>query len=254
MTGSWQWEPGRKVVSVSDPRLNRLLVRDPFRYATLSEYAVASGIGTDVVVAQIGDYLECGTLGLETYGPEIFILTAPSGRPVPDSIPDVAPNLWESLRAGASVDDAYTAWSVCRSLERSGWDVETDPRAVLHGLGRMSTVPRIGLRIGASVVPVAIRPPTGLLAEPTGLLGEYERAGAAAVAVVCRGGTLDASVTAARKWIVSRQAMPTNVTVLVLEEPGFAPVLLSSADAAVTPISVDRNTLRSLEWAAPTRR
>lgn len=245
----WERRAGRLVISVDDPRLNRLLVRYPYRYATLSEYAAASGIGVDVVTAQLGPYLDIGTLGLETAGGEIFVLTAPTGRPVPPTVPDVAPNLWEVLRIGATVPDAYEAWATARSLERAGWDVTADPELVHGSLGYVTRVPRLGLRIGTAVVPVVTGASPAALAEPTGLLGEYERAGTPAVAVVCAGGQLDAATTAVRRWVISRQAMPTYITVIVLEQPSLAPVLMSAVDAAVTPVSVDRSTLATLNWA-----
>jgi hypothetical protein len=246
---TWKPQPGSAVANVPDPRLNKLLVRYPHRYATLSEYATAAGMTIDAVVNHLSPLLDAGSLGLETCGGDIFVLTAPGGRPLPAHVPDVAPNLWETLRAGSSVPDAWSLWDTTRTLERAGWDVEADPDAVAGTLGRVTSPPRIGVRIATTIVPVLTAGPHARLAEPTGLLGEYERAGAAAVAVVCDGGTLDATTTAVRRWVLSRQAMPTHLSVIILEKPGVAPVILSAADSAVAPVTVDRPTLATLDWA-----
>lgn len=249
----WEFEPGRPVVSVSDHRLNRMLMRHPFRYATLSEYATATGIGIEGVVEQLSPYLDCGSVGLETYDGEVFLLTAPRGRPMPAEVPDIAPNLWEALRVGAPIEAAHHAWALCRSLERAGWSVVTDPRSVFAEVGRLSHPPQLALKIGSARVPVVTRVPDVLLAEPTGVLAEYERMGAPAVAVVCPAGRLDSATTAVRRWVVSRQSMPTALTVIVLEMPGLSPVVMSAADAAVTPVSVDRSTLSTMNWADRSR-
>jgi hypothetical protein len=248
MKSQWDWQPDRRVISVPDPRLNKLLVRDAYRHATISEYASAAGMPVETVVAQLRPYLDGATLGLETVGGEIFLLTAPAGRPIASSGADVAPNLWEVLRATATIERAHETWQCCRALERAGWRVETAPDRVRWGLGHVSDAPSLALALGESTVPVLIHPDARQLAEISGPLAEYERAGAPAVAVVCRGGELDTVSTAVRRWILSHRAAPSKVTVLVLEQPRLAPVLLSANDAAVMPRTVDRATLDSLVW------
>jgi hypothetical protein len=245
----WGWEPGRRVISVEDPRLNKLLVREPFRYATLSEYASGSGLSVESVAGQIRPYVDRATLGLEVVGGEIFVLTAPGGRPIPPHGADVAPNLWEVLRAGAGLPEAHATWSCCRAMEKCGWKVVTDPALVRGGLGHLPSPPLLALELGQSTAPVIIHPPAQVLADPTGVLAEYERAGVAAVAVVCRGGELDSVSTAVRRWVLSHQGFACKVTVLVLEEPRMMPVLISARDAAVTPRNVDRSTLDTLNWS-----
>jgi hypothetical protein len=249
----YAWQPDRRPISVPDPRLNKLLVREPYRFATISEYASATGMTVETVVSQLRPFLDGVTLGLETVGGEIFLMTAPAGRPISAQGADVAPNLWEILRANLQLDEANATWMCCRALERAGWRVETSPERVRWGLGHVSHAPNLALALGETAVPVLLHPVARHLGDMTGPLSEYERAGAPAVAVVCRGGELDPVTTEVRRWILSHRGQPSQVTVLVLEEPRLAPVLLSARDAAVTPRTVDRTTLDTLTWSDPRR-
>lgn len=251
---AYVYEPGRRIISVAEPRLNRMLVRDAHRYASLGEYASGSGLSVDEVVSLLGPALDEGSLGLEVAGGEIFLLTAPGGRPIPSHLADVAPNLWETLRRRAQRDEALMLWKVVRGLEKNGWQSEVIPERVAFGLGHLTRAPHLGVHVGATIVPVMVYPSEQDLVSPVGQMAEYDRAGASAVAVVCAQDGLDRTVTAVRRWALSRRIMPSRMAVVVLEAPRFQPTLLSAADAAVTPISVTRSTLESLAWADPANR
>lgn len=235
------WDPTRRTISVADPRLNQLLVRNPDRCASLTEYAQAAGMDTADVIDLLGTYLDDGTMTLEFVGDEVFVHTAPQGRPAPQGHADVPPNLWERLRLRSSLEMSFAVWKLIRSMERSGWGVETNPAKVLFGLGPLSRVPYFGIVVGPQVVAVLPFPTTDEVAGPAGLLAEYARAGAGAVAVVCDEGGLDEMCTAVRRWVLSHRYLPTIAT-LVLESPRYNPVLLAPSDGAVEPVSITRDT------------
>lgn len=235
----YDWEPGRTPLNVSDFRLQATFTRTPGRYATVSEYAQATGISTDRIVELIADHLDTGALSLEFYGDEVFIHTAPFGRPAPDGVASTAPNLWERLRRRNSVAASYAYWKLIRSLETVGWHVETDTHVVHAGLGRVDTPAVIGITVGPRVVPVLAYPAASQLSNRDGLLTSYDRAGAAVVAVTCDEGRLDEFSSATRRWMLDRRWTP-RLAVMILEAPRYQPVLHTPDDGAVQPISIAR--------------
>lgn len=246
---NYTFEPTRRIISVADARLNGLLLRNPERCATVSEYSGATGIDTGAVIELLGPYLEDGTLELEFVGDEIFVHTAPSGRPVPMHVAQVPPNLWEALRVVAPSDYAYGLWKLVRGLERSGWKVETQAAKINSGLARLEEPPFLGVWVGGVVVPVLIFPTSDALQATHGLLSNYNHAGASAVAVVCDNGALDETITAVRRWVLGQRMLP-SLSVMILESPRYNPTLITPNDAAVSSRSVSRETLDSLDWAS----
>ena len=243
----YDWDPSRPTISVADPRMTRMLLRDPDRCATLNEYAAACGMDTSEVVSLLAPYLDSGTLALDFFGDEVFVNTGPSGRPAPAASADVPPNLWEQLRSRAGVEFGYELWRLLRSLERSGWSVEHRPPRIMFGLGQVNEAPYLGVHAGQSTVPVLIFPLADALTHPGGLLDQYEFAGSNAVGIVCEERGLDPMVTAVRRWVLSRRVAP-HLSVLVLEAPRYNPTLLNAADAAIVPVAVTRDTLGNYFW------
>jgi hypothetical protein len=246
---AWVFPEGRELVAVEHPNVRRAVLRDAFRYATLEEYARAAGVGVDVVTDELGPALDAGAASLEVTHGEIFLLTAPGGRPVPAHVPDIAPNLWEVLRYGRSIEQAWELWRLHRALERAGWEVLAVPGEVHASLrGALSRPAPLALRVGAASVPVLVFPDDADVADSSGMLGELDRAGAPAVAVVCAQSALDRVVTAVRRYALGARMVEMRCAVLVLEAPRFQPVLLKAGDTSVAPVSVTRSMLASLAW------
>lgn len=248
-SGTFVYDPSKPILRVNETRLNRLMMNDPLRCASVSEYAVATGMSTDQVIELFGPALDDGIIGLEIWGDEIFVMTAPAGRPAPADHPQVAPNLWEVLRESAPVEYAFALWRLVRGLGTAGWRVEVSAPRILFGLGPLRSRPYLGVGVGNTVVPVLVLPSPEQLSASDGLLAEYERAGAAAVAIVINGGALDTMVTAVRRWVLSR-IEPPAMQILLLEAPRFNPTLLSAADAAVRPRAMSRSMMQDLDWGA----
>jgi hypothetical protein len=241
---TYVFDPTRPILRVNDTRVNNVLLNDPLRCASISEYAAATGHPPERVMELFGDALDEGQVGIEIWGDEMFLMTSPRGRFIEDG-PQIAPNLWEVLRENAEIEYAYALWRLVRGLERGGWQVETAAPRILFGLGPLRARPYLGVRIGNTIVPVLVLPSSEQIAAGDGLLAEYERAGAAAVALVCESGALDEVVTAVRRFVLGRSFRP-SLSVLVLEAPRFHPTLLSPDDAAVTPRTVSRVTAEDL--------
>ena len=236
-------DPMRPVISLDDSRLQRLFLQDPTRCASLSEYAQATGIDVAALAGMLATHLDSGTLSLEAVGGEVFIHTAPAGRPTPAQLPQVPPNLWELLRRAGDTDHAFRLWRLTRELEQGGWLVEADPKRIpMTSTGEIALV---GLRLGAYVSPVVVLPAHEDLSHPAGVLSRFERQSVPLVSVICRRGELDLFTTAVRQWMFSRP-LRTPLRVAILEAPRYQPVLLSGSDHAVTPTSVTREALGAL--------
>lgn len=241
---SYGYDAVNRALIVADPRLTRLLQREPERCASLSEYAAATGIDTGRVMELFSSALDDGTLGFEPVGPEIFIHTAPRGRPSPVATREVAPNLWERLRTHGDKHHAYALWQLMRSLEDAGWRVEANSSGIMFSMRPLADVPELGLTIGTRVVPLVVYPPTSTIASPNGRLYDLAAAGAVSAAIICDSGALDEMVTAVRRFYLE-VGTEVAMSVLILEAPRYAPVLLNQNDASVAPRSVTRAALEA---------
>lgn len=236
---------GRQL-TFADARLTMLFTRDPERCATLSEYSRACGIDTGRVMDLMSTALDCGALSFEPVGTEIFVHTAPAGRPAPLGVPEVAPNLWERLRSHGHKQQAYQLWQLYRSMENAGWVVEANTPAIMFSLSPVNPAPELGLKLGNQVFPMIIRPRLTDLSQPGGRLHQLSTAGARMVAVVVESGALEEAVTATRKqWMAGYS---TATTALILEGPRYNPVQISAKDASVAPRSVTRADLEQQTW------
>lgn len=228
------FDPRLPILTFEDMRLTRLFQQEPMRCATINEYAVATGISVDQLLSMLSGALQRGELDVEAVGGEIFLQTAPAGRPAPQGFGQTQPNLWEVLRRDHPREQAYALWRVLRDLEAGGWRVEGDGRAVPTARVEGAL---LGLRFSLSTVPVLVLPELSTLASQSGPLTAMEMAGMGLCAVTCLHRELDPAVTAVRQWMLGRPAR-AGLDVLVLEAPRYQPVLLTSDDGSITPRSV----------------
>lgn len=234
MSYLFQYDPTQPVLTTSDMRLTRLLQQDPLRCASVNEYAGQTGIDVGTVLDLLGPALDASEVHLEPAGGEIFVHTAPAGRPAPYGNRQIPPNLWETLRDGRSQDESFALWRLIRDLEAGGWAVEPAARRLPVINGR---VPLLGLRFGAGIVPLLVLPDLTQVASQSGPLTIYERSGVGICAISCRSRELDRATTAVRRWMLEHHNR-ARCDVLLLEAPRYQPVLLTSDDSGVTPRSV----------------
>lgn len=229
------------ILTFEDMRLTRLFHQEPQRCATINEYAAATGIPVDRLLEMLSIPLQRGELDVEAVGGEIFVQTAPMGRPAPSGFGQTQPNLWEVLRRDHPREQAYALWRIMRDMESGGWRVEADARFV--PTGRMENA-LLGLRFSLSTVPVVVLPELSDLASQAGALTRLEMSGMGLCAVTCLHRKLDAVVTAVRQWMLGRPAR-AGLDVLVLEAPRYQPVLLTSDDGSITPRSTTVDAITS---------
>lgn len=234
-------------LTVGDSRLTKMLQREPERCATLSEYARATGIDTGRVMDLFSDAIDAGALAFEPVGPEIFIHTAPAGRPVPPGVPEVAPNLWERLRSHGNKQQAYQLWQLARSMQNAGWVIEANTARIMFSLSPVQPVPELGVLIANQVFPLLIRPSHTDLGMPGGRFDTLSRAGARLVTVVVDSGALDETVTALRRLWLS--GLSTQTTALIVEAPRYNPVQVSASDASVAARSVNQLSAPPIDHA-----
>ena len=234
---AFPFDPHEPVLTFEDMRLTRAFQRDPHRYASINEYAAATGINVDGILGLLREPLERGALDVEAVGGEIFVHTAPSGRPGPRGAGQVPPNLWELLRRDHTEDEAFALWRITRDLQAGGWTVEADPRNIPSITTQTAL---LAVRFSNSVVPVLVLPTFDEVASQSGMLTRYEISGMGLCAVMCEHRQLDSMVTAVRRWMLGRPAR-AGLDVLVLEAPRYQPVLLTSDDGGLNPRSVSAN-------------
>jgi hypothetical protein len=232
-------DPSRGHLDVGDPRLKRALRRDPERCATLNEYAQVTGMDVAEITQALSRYLDTGEMMLEVSGSEVFLHTAPGGREPGSTSINVPANLWEILRTRSDVPTSHALWQLLRSLNAVGWVVEHRLPRILSGLDPLRDQPFLGIVTAHVVVPLLIFSSPEALSATNGLLEQYARAGAAAVAVVCDERELDKIVTAARRWMITRDTAYA-MNVLVLEAPRYDPLLLSAGDGSIRPVTITR--------------
>lgn len=244
------YEPGRKVINVADARLNRTLLRDPERCATINEYADAAGMSADMVLSLLGPYLDDGTLALEFIGEEVFVHTAPLGRPAPTDRANVAPNLWEHLRSAASPELAFSLWVLLRQLQSVGWTVEHKRERVTAGMSKLlSTDVHLGVVVNGTMAPLLLFPSAAEIASTVGPLAEQYRAGARLVGITCTQGALEDMVTGSRSWYLAAAIEPGFAT-MVLESPAYQPVFVYPTDTAVAPLEHQEVRLQQIPWGS----
>lgn len=229
------------ILTFEDMRLTRLFHQEPQRCATVNEYSAATGLTVDRLLEMLAGPLQQGELDVEAVGGEIFVQTAPMGRPVPAGFGQTQPNLWEILRRDHSREQAYALWRIMRGMESGGWHVEADSKFV--PTGRMKSV-LLGLRFSLSTVPVLVIPDLADVSSQSGPLTHLELAGMGLCAVTCLHRKLDATVTAVRQWMLGRPAR-AGLDVVILEAPRYQPVLLTGDDGSLLPRSVSVDSIAS---------
>lgn len=217
----------RPAISVADIRLQRLLFRGP-SLASLSEYAVAAEMDITVVLTQLEPWLDGRTLDLEAVGGELFLHTAPEGRPHPHGTAIVPANLWELLRQVGDPEYAATLWRIIRGLQAGGWQVRT------HPVGATRPLTFLELMVDRTWTPMMVLPRRDRIGASDGPLARAEQRGVGKVVVVCAGGKLDGVVAEIRAWMTSLSGL---FEVVLLEQPRYTPTVLRTADIGVRPTS-----------------
>lgn len=223
--------PGpRPTISLADIRLQRLLFRGA-GLASLSEYATTAEMDVTEVLSQLEPWLDGRTMELESVAGELFLHTAPQGRPHPAGAAAVPSNLWELLRQVGDPEYAASLWRIIRGLQRGGWQVRT------HPVGATRPLTFLELLVEGCWTPMMVLPRRDRLGADDGPLARGTQRGVEKVVVVCGDGQLDESVAEIRAWM---SRAPVVLEVLLLEQPRYTPTVVDSRHGSLAPTS-DQN-------------
>lgn len=236
-------DPRANLIDTSHPTLNYLLHKE-YNFATVDEYARAAHLSVQEVISLLSPWMDRKLLGVEVYGMDIFLVTAPvSGRDMKggnEKFPTVPPNLWERLRTNMPIEQAHSLWLQIRALEKAGWRVETNPAVIEFKSGKIPKPARIAVYVKQHPIPVVILPSIDDLKTRNGVLSMYYYAEAKAVAITCYSRALDDVTTAVRTWYNSFGTKSPDIAVMVLEAPMYNPVILTSQEGSIKPVSIVR--------------
>lgn len=238
----WAPDPERPNIPIGDTRLRRCLLRDVGQYATVDEYAQASGLSVGDTAHELSHLVAVGAISFEMHRGHVFVLSAPEGRPSAHGQPDVAPNLWELLRRQCSIDSAYDTWRAFRTMSRRGWRVTPLALAQTSDLHLVQRRTPVAAEVLGDTVDLLVGHDVKNLVSRGGVLDEYCRAGVGCVVITCPAGHLDLFLTHCRKWLAHRFQTDEHFSVVIAEAPSYQPVLISSDDAAVVAFSVETPT------------
>ncbi len=220
-------QPSRPTITLADIRLQRLLFRG-IGLASLAEYAAAAEMAVSEVLTQLEPWLDGRTLELESVGGELFLHTAPQGRPHPQGAAVVPSNLWELLRQVGDPDYSASLWGIIRGLQRGGWQVRT------HPVGATRPATFLELLVDRRWTPMMVLPRRDRLGADDGPLARASERGVAKVVIVCAAGQLDETTAEIRSWMVRTSS---TFQVVLLEQPRYTPTVVDSRHGSVVPTS-----------------
>lgn len=237
---SYPFDPMRPIINLSDTRLQKIFVKENHKFATLFEYSRATGISSEALFAILQPYIENSAIIIEPVGGELFLKTSPEKASTDVQIP---PTLWDILRNKVNTEEAFNLWRLMREMESGGWVVEADPiKMPANSDGYRSL---IAIKIKTTFFPVLVLPKSEDLGNPAGPLSRFLVTGNRLIAIICKSTEIEATSTNIRKWLLSRPHR-SDVTLLILPEPRYQPILLSSKDQSLTPITVTKENLENL--------
>ena len=203
-------------VGIKDLRLSSLLLKDPLRCATLSEYSAASGIELLELMGLLDEAIDGGLLRTELTGGEVLINT----KAAPGVTPELPANLWSILREGSSLEKAFYLFSLVRGLEQAGWKCVVDPAKIKSTLGYLKPTPLIAVEIRSTVAPLVTEPAQ---AEPSLLyqLDTASKQGCKAPFLVSAPGNSAKVADEVKRWF--SEGNGKGLSIMMLEAPGYLP-------------------------------
>lgn len=222
------------MTSTSYQRVFDLFYHEPVNYCTASDYLGGARVTMAELVAALQPLVDAQAVGYEGHEGEIFIRTAPQGRPITGQYSELGANMWEHLRRRNPVAKAAALVRAVRQLETVGWKVEVTADRLPGAYAQLPGRPNVGVEVkGGAVIPVLDFALDELTA--TNIL-PWQRHGMHVLAVVVRRGELETLVTKVKK--MQREGMAMYV--LALEAPRYDPLMLSPDDVGLEASSVQK--------------
>jgi hypothetical protein len=238
---NYPFDPLKPIVNLADARLQQIFVLENYKFATLFEYSKATGIPSDKLFSLIQPYLESQDMDIDALGGELFLNTNPEINNY--STFQIPPNLWELLRKKAPIENAFNLWSLIRDLESAGWVIDADPLKAPIDINGVKVL--ISLKLRTTNFPILILPLMSELGNPAGPLTKYLNTNNKLIAIVVKNDQVEQASTMVRKWILSRPHR-ADVTILILPEPRYQPIIISSKDLSLSPVTVTKEFLEDL--------
>lgn len=217
----------RPIINLSDIRLQRLLFRGS-DLASLSDYAEKSDMGISEVIANLEPWLDGRTLDIEAVGAELFLHTAPLGRPQPKDVAVLPANLWETLRQVGDSDYAAMLYTIIRGLQYAGW------RCRIHPVDAKNPATFLELYISHTWIPLFLFPKKERISANEGIFDKLKSRNISKVSVVVNQKDVHGFIVESRKWL-SENNYP--ITIAILENPSFQPIIIEAKDIGAKPIS-----------------
>jgi hypothetical protein len=218
----------RPVITVNDIRLQRLLFRGA-DLASLSEYAEKSDMGISEVIANLEPFLDGRTLEIEAYGSDLFLHTAPSGRPQPHGIAIIPSNLWEILRQVGDTQYAAMLFSIIRGLQFAGWRCKT------HSLDANNPATFLELNVNNVWSPLFVYPKISRISVKNGILDKISERKILYVTLIVHQKEAQQYIAEVKRWFVNNN---NDLTVVILQEPSYQPLVVTGNDTAVKPKTI----------------
>jgi hypothetical protein len=218
----------RPVITVNDIRLQRLLFRGA-DLASLSEYAEKSDMGISEVIANLEPFLDGRTLEIEAYGSDLFLHTAPSGRPQPPGIAIIPSNLWEILRQVGDTQYAAMLFSIIRGLQFAGWRCKT------HSLDANNPATFLELNVNNVWSPLFVYPKISRISVKNGILDKISERKILYVTLIVHQKEAQQYIAEVKRWFVNNN---NDLTVVILQEPSYQPMVVTGNDTAVKPKTI----------------
>lgn len=224
----------RPVITLNDIRLQRLLFRGA-DLASLSEYAEKSDMGISEVIADLEPWLDGKTLEIEAYGSDLFLHTAPSGRPTPIGVAIIPANLWEILRQVGDTQYAAMLFSIIRGLQFAGWNCKT------HALDANNPATFLELLVNNVWSPLFIYPKLNRVAIKKGILDKIAERKIQYVTLIVQHKETQQYIAEVKTWFTNNDK---ELAVVILQEPSFQAVILNGKETGVKPNTVKYNQKR----------
>lgn len=219
-----------KYPSFSDYRLTKLILQDPTRCSTISEYSKATSMPAELLLEELYPYTNDSSISFEAIEGEIFLNTSPHMRACEHQHFYFAENLWEILRQNNNIEKSNKIFNIFRALEMNGWRVEF--RAKNIPIDFMGNHTELALKVGKSILPLLLFPKPSSLDKKDSPLLNYGKTKLPVLAIIINEGALDLSLSYIRKWFVEN-SIYKNLDILLLEAPTHAPYILSGSDGSL---------------------
>jgi hypothetical protein len=224
---------------IRDVRLSKLLLREPLRASSCSEYAKITGISITSILSMLEIYIHNEDIILETTRDDVYLRINNCLGKCHHRHNYFPPNIWSLVRSNNSLEEAERYYKIFKTLKFMGWQVEGNNKKI--PTDRNHQRPLFGLTIHNLTIPLVIFPPYRELAQRDSILSRFLKINNNLVALLIPEDTLEKYIAHIRAWMKTNNV--TDFDILLLEAPTFNPIVISTADGSLEPRMVSITNL-----------